>query len=169
MVEQVILVDQSDSQIGVMEKIEAHRQGLLHRAFSIFLINDSAEMLLQQRAKSKYHSGGLWTNTCCSHPKPGESIDQAAERRLQEEMGIVCDLNPIFQFNYKSKLDNGMMEHEFDHVYLGKFSGVPEVNEQEVLDWKYFSIPVIQEELEINPQLYSSWFKIAFPKLISLI
>ena len=169
MLEQVILVDQSDKQIGVMEKMEAHRQGLLHRAFSIFLINDRAEMLLQQRALNKYHSGGLWTNACCSHPKPGESTDHAAERRLREEMGVVCNLNPIFQFSYKSSLNNGLIEHEFDHVYLGKFNGVPVVNEQEVSDWKYLSIPEIQEDLENNPKLYSSWFKIAFPKLMSFI
>lgn len=169
MLEQVILVDQSDKQIGVIGKIEAHRQGLLHRAFSIFLINDNTEMLLQQRALNKYHSGGLWTNACCSHPKPGESTDQAAERRLWEEMGVVCDLNPIFQFSYKSSLDNGVTEHEFDHVYMGKFNGVPVVNEQEVLDWKYLSIQLIQEELKNNPQIYSSWFKIAFPKLMSFV
>ncbi len=169
MLEQVILVDKSDEQIGVMEKMEAHRQGLLHRAFSIFLINDNAEMLLQQRALKKYHSAGLWTNACCSHPKPGESTDQAAVRRLREEMGVVCDLDPIFHFSYKSLLDNGLTEHEFDHVYIGKFNGVPVVNEQEVSDWKYLSNSIIQEELENNPQLYSSWFKIAFPKLMSFI
>ncbi len=168
MIEQVILVDQNDKQIGVMEKMEAHRQGLLHRAFSIFLINDRAEMLLQQRALKKYHSGGLWTNACCSHPKPGESTDQAVKRRLREEMGVVCDLNPIFYFSYKS-LDNGLTEHEFDHVYLGKFNGIPVVNEHEVSDWKYLSIPVIQKDLESKPQVYTSWFKIAFPKLMSFI
>ena len=169
MIEQVILVDQSDCQIGVMEKIEAHRQGILHRAFSIFIINNESELLLQQRAINKYHSGGLWTNTCCSHPKPGDSTDQAAKLRLQEEMGIACDLNPVFQFNYKAKLDNGLTEHEIDHVYLGKFNGVPVVNEHEVSDWKYASIPAIQKDLENNPRVYTSWFKIAFPKLISLI
>ncbi len=168
MIEQVILVDQNDKQIGVMEKMEAHRQGLMHRAFSIFLINDNTEILLQQRALNKYHSGGLWTNACCSHPKPGESTDQAAERRLREEMGVVCDLNPIFHFSYKS-LDNGLTEHEFDHVYLGKFNGIPVVNEHEVSDWKYLSIPVIQKDLESKPQVYTSWFKIAFPKLMSFI
>jgi isopentenyl-diphosphate delta-isomerase len=169
MIEQVILVDQGDCKIGVMEKIEAHRLGILHRAFSIFIINNKSEMLLQQRAINKYHSGGLWTNACCSHPKPGESNTQAAKRRLLEEMGIVCDLKPVFQFNYQAMLDNGLMENEFDHVYLGKFSGVPVVNAQEVSDWKYVSIPVIQKKMENNPQIYTSWFKIAFPKLISLM
>ena len=135
--ENVILVDQEDQEIGVMEKMEAHEKGLLHRAFSIFLFNDEQELLIHQRALHKYHSGGLWTNTCCSHPRPGESIEAAAHRRLEEEMGIECEMEKMFSFIYKAPLDNMLTEHELDHGLIGYFSGTPSINKEEVADWKF--------------------------------
>ena len=130
--ENVILVNKDDCEVGVMEKMEAHQKGLLHRAFSVFLFNKKGEILLQQRAKHKYHSGGLWTNTCCSHPRPGESLSKATQRRLREEMGIKCEMRPAFSFIYKKKFANGLTEHELDHVFLGRFDGTPEINKEEV-------------------------------------
>tara|TARA_B100000989_G_scaffold43231_1_gene27535 strand:+ start:145 stop:663 length:519 start_codon:yes stop_codon:yes gene_type:complete len=165
-VEKVILVDKLDNPIGEMEKQEAHVKGLLHRAFSIFIFNDKEEILLHQRAHHKYHSGGLWTNTCCSHPRPGEHIHDAANRRLVEEMGMVCTLKEQFSFIYKAKLDNDLFEHELDHVFFGKSSEKPVLNKDEVADYKYLSIKSIQQDLIDNPGRYTAWFKICFDEVV---
>jgi len=153
--EQLILVDQSDRPVGTAPKMAAHQQGLLHRAFSIFVINQKQQILLQKRAKQKYHSGGLWTNTCCSHPRPGETTIAAADRRLQEEMGFSCELEEIFSFTYFAKLDHELSEHEFDHVFLGKFEGKPILNPAEAEDWRWCSITDLQSDILIHPNHYS--------------
>ena len=165
MKEEVILVNEADEQIGVMEKMEAHEKGVLHRAFSVFIFNDKGEMLLQQRALNKYHSPDLWTNTCCSHPRPDEKTIDAAKRRLKEEMGIVCELQFKSSFTYKTKFDNGLTEHEFDHVFIGRFNDTPEINPEEVNAWKWKNLREIKAELLSSPQSYTSWFKIATDKL----
>lgn len=156
----VILVDEQDHALGTMEKMEAHRKGLLHRAFSILLFNSKGEMLLQKRSKAKYHSGSLWTNTCCSHPLPDEAMADATRRRLKQEMGI--DLQPEFAyaFVYKAALDKGLLEHEYDHVYIGTFDGEPSVNTAEVEDWKFMSLPALREAVKHHPEAYTAWFKI---------
>ena len=158
--EQVILVDSNDNEIGTMEKMEAHRKGLLHRAFSILLFDQSGKTLIQKRAHGKYHSSGLWTNTCCSHPLPGESLEMATRRRLKEEMGI--DLQPAFShsFIYKAKLDKNLIEHEYDHVFVGTFDGAPQINKQEVEDWKYVDLNWLRQDMERHPSLYTEWFKL---------
>jgi len=163
---QVILVNEQDEVTGVMEKMEAHRKGLLHRAFSVFILNDTGEMLLQQRALDKYHSGGLWTNACCSHPFPGETVAQAAHRRLFEEMGFDCPLSELFQFTYRTDFDNGLIEHEYDHVLIGTFNGTINPNPQEVNDYRYMPVETITRLLQEQPAQFTSWFKLAFPKLI---
>jgi isopentenyl-diphosphate Delta-isomerase len=163
--EQVILVNPQDEPIGVMEKMEAHQKGLLHRAFSVFIFNTKGEMLLQQRAITKYHSGGLWTNTCCSHPAPGESTAAAASRRLQEEMGFQTPLKESFSFLYKTPFDNGLTEHEIDHVFIGEYEAAIEPNPAEVEAYEYRSMDSIKAAIEHTPQLFTSWFKIAFPVL----
>lgn len=164
--EQVILVDTADRPVGQMEKMQAHREGRLHRAFSVFLFNDHDQVLLQRRALEKYHSGGLWSNTCCSHPRPGEDTQVAAERRLFEEMGITCRVFPAFSFIYEVALDQGLTEHEYDHVFTGQFSGTPEVNPEEVVDWAYRDVAEVEADLLQNPARYSEWFRIAFPELV---
>ncbi len=158
--EHVILVDEADNETGTMEKMEAHRKGVLHRAFSILLFNSKGELLLQKRSSKKYHSGGLWTNTCCSHPNPGESIAKAANRKLKQEMGI--DLYPefAFKFIYKTSLDHQLMEHEYDYVLIGQFDGQPIINPEEVEDWKFVDIVSVKKELEANPESYTYWFKV---------
>lgn len=158
----VILVDNNDNEIGVMEKMQAHQQALLHRAFSVFLFNNKGEMLLQKRAIGKYHSGGLWTNTCCSHPAPQEPVLQAAHRRLKEEMGISTTLNKAFSFVYKATLDNDLTEYEFDHVLTGTFEGNIIPNKEEVSDWKFQAMNEIEKDLKINPSHYTEWFKLIF-------
>lgn len=163
--EQVILVDENDREIGLMEKMEAHEKGLLHRAFSVFLFNEKNELLLQKRASSKYHSGGLWTNTCCSHPRQNESITEAGSRRLMEEMGIVAEATPEFSFIYKAELDNGLTEHELDHVLIGTFNGIPKINTEEVEDWKFVSMEFIEKDLKIHPEKYTAWFLIIFEEV----
>ena len=157
--EQVILVDALDNVVGTMEKMEAHREGVLHRAFSVMAFNTKGEVLLQKRASSKYHSGGLWTNTCCSHPAPGEPIDQAVKRRLQYEMGIDVDPSFAFKFTYRAELDHGLTEHELDHVFTATFDGVPQVNPHEVEDWKYMGLADLREDLARAPERYTAWFK----------
>ena len=166
MEEEVILVNEQDEASGTMEKMEAHRKGVLHRAFSVFIFNPKGEMLLQQRALGKYHSPGLWTNTCCSHPRPGESVEGAAARRLKEEMGIETALEKIFDFVYHTEFDNGLTEYEFDHVYTGTYNGTFTPDRQEVNDYCFRSMEDIEEDLRQRPEKYSSWFLIAFPKLI---
>ncbi|MEX0636084.1 MAG: isopentenyl-diphosphate Delta-isomerase [Ferruginibacter sp.] len=163
--EQVILVNPQDEPIGLMGKIEAHKKGLLHRAFSIFIFNKNGEMLLQQRAFEKYHSGGLWTNTCCSHPQPGENTAAAAVRRLQQEMGFQTELKKSFSFVYKTAFDNGLIEHEVDHVFIGEYEGAILPNVEEVYNYEYRSMNSIREAIQSTPQLFTSWFKIAFPTL----
>jgi isopentenyl-diphosphate Delta-isomerase len=157
---EVILVDTEDNAIGTMEKMEAHEKGLLHRAFSVLVFNSKGELLIQKRASSKYHSGGLWTNTCCSHPSPHESIEQAAKRRLKEEMGIEVQPTFAYKFIYKTNLDKNLIEHEVDHVLTAQFDGAPLVNEAEVEDWKYVNLKDLQSDVQINPHLYTEWFKL---------
>jgi isopentenyl-diphosphate delta-isomerase len=158
--EQVILVDEHDNSIGTMEKMEAHRKGILHRAFSILIFNSKGEMLVQRRASSKYHSGGLWTNACCSHPSPGESIEEATRRRLKFEMGI--DARPAFayKFIYKTNLDKELVEHECDYVFTALYDGEPMVNADEVEDWKYMDMNELRSDIHANPQNYTYWFRV---------
>lgn len=161
----VILVDERDEQIGSMEKMEVHKKALLHRAFSVFIFNNKGEMLLHKRADKKYHSGGLWTNACCSHPKPGEETLDAAKERLVMEMGIVTPLRKAFDFIYKAPFDNGLTEHEFDHVLVGNYEGEINPNPDEVSDYCFKTIEEINNSIQSQPQKYTEWFKIAFPKM----
>jgi isopentenyl-diphosphate delta-isomerase len=165
--EQVILVNERDEEIGTMEKMLAHEKAVLHRAISIFIFNSRGEMLLQQRALKKYHSGGLWTNACCSHPRPGEATDAAAIRRLKEELGFETSLTKAFDFIYKSSLDNGLTEHEFDHVFIGNYAGAIHPNANEVQDYCYKTIEEIESSLGSHPHKYTAWFKLAFPKIVN--
>lgn len=167
--EKVILVNERDEEIGTMEKLEAHQKGFLHRAFSVFVFNSKGELLLQRRAKEKYHSGGLWTNTCCSHPRPGEEILEAANRRLKEEMGMACNLKPEFSFLYKVEFKNGLTEHELDHVLIGYCDDLPDPNPEEVGEWKYISLEDAQKDSEDHPEMYTEWFKIIIDKVIKLV
>ncbi|MCG8183612.1 isopentenyl-diphosphate Delta-isomerase [Tenacibaculum piscium] len=162
MKEQVILVDIQDNPIGFMEKIEAHEKALLHRAFSVFVFNDKKELMLQQRAKTKYHSPLLWTNTCCSHQRVGETNIGAGKRRLQEEMGFVCELKDIFSFIYKAPFDNGLTEHELDHVMVGTFNDQPTINKEEVESHKWMTLEAVKKDMQENPEIYTAWFKIIF-------
>lgn len=166
MQENVILVNENDIQIGEMEKIKAHEEGLLHRAFSVFIFNSKGELLLQQRAFDKYHSGGKWTNTCCSHPRPNELTSNAANRRLMEEMNLSCDLNYEFGFTYKAEFENGLIEHEYDHVYFGTTDDLPLPNKDEVADWKYVQIATLEDDITTNPDSYTPWFKICFNRML---
>ncbi|AZJ36138.1 isopentenyl-diphosphate Delta-isomerase [Tenacibaculum singaporense] len=162
MKEQVILVDQQDNPIGLMEKIEAHEKALLHRAFSVFVFNDKNELMLQQRAAEKYHSPLLWTNTCCSHQRDGETNVEAGKRRLQEEMGFSCELEEVFSFIYKAPFDNGLTEHEYDHVMIGRFNDEPIVNTDEVASYKWMPLEEVKNDIEEHPEKYTAWFKIIF-------
>ncbi|GEO11636.1 isopentenyl-diphosphate Delta-isomerase [Segetibacter aerophilus] len=164
--EEVILVNEQDEQVGSMEKMEAHRKGVLHRAFSVFIFNDRNEMLLQQRAITKYHSGGLWTNACCSHPRLGEETEVAALRRLQEELGFTTSLTKIFDFHYNASFDNGLTEHEFDHVYVGTYTGKIKPNPAEVKDYCYKKIEEVTATIQSHPHKYTAWFCIALPKVV---
>ena len=161
-IEKVILVDENDNQVGVMPKLEAHQKGLLHRAFSVFIFNSKYELLLQKRASSKYHSGGLWTNTCCSHPREGEEILDAAKRRLIEEIGIDTSLRKVHDFIYKAELDNDLTEHEFDHVLYGIYNEDPIINKDEADDFKWIDMDSLNEDIKTNGNNYTIWFKIAF-------
>src|SRR4030095_8478210 len=163
--QRVILVDDNDNAIGEIEKVEAHLKGLKHRAFSIFIFNSGGEMLLQQRALSKYHSAGLWSNACCSHPRPGEKTELAAARRLSEELGFTTPLQKIFDFVYKVSFANGLTENEFDHVFVGTYDGVVSTDPAEVSDWSYKSMEEIKKDLREGPGKYTEWFQIAFPKI----
>jgi len=158
--EEVILVNEKDEQIGICEKLEAHQKGLLHRAFSILLFNSKGELLLQQRAFEKYHSAGLWTNTCCSHPRPNESIKDAAQRRLREELGIEALSEFAWSFIYKTTLENNLIEHELDHVLIGTFNGEPHPNPREIINWKFVDLKSIREDISQNPSAYTYWFKL---------
>jgi isopentenyl-diphosphate delta-isomerase len=161
----VVLVNPQDEPIGIMEKMEAHLSPHLHRAFSIFLFNRNNEMLLQRRALTKYHSGGLWTNACCSHPYPGEEVANAASRRLKEELGINTPIRKAFHFTYQAEFDNGLFEHEFDHVFIGEYNGSLFPDPEEVAECCYKPITEIKKELGTYPELYTPWFKIALPPL----
>ena len=160
--EKVILVDENDTQVGLMPKLEAHQKGLLHRAFSVFIFNSNHQLLLQKRAVSKYHSGGLWTNTCCSHPREGEETINAANRRLIEEMGIKTNLRKVFDFIHKAELDNELTENEFDHVYYGVYDEDPIINTEEADDFKWMDMETLNNDITLNGQNYTVWFKIAF-------
>lgn len=167
--ELVILVNEQDEQVGVMEKIEAHEKALLHRAFSVFILNENNEVMLQQRASEKYHSPLLWTNTCCSHQRVGETNIEAGGRRLMEEMGFEVELSDVFSFIYKAPFDNGLTEHELDHVMIGYYDGEPTINLEEVESWKWMSIEGIKLDMEQHPAVYTEWFKIIFSKFYHFI
>lgn len=167
MKEEVILVNENDEELGTMEKLEAHEKGVLHRAFSIFIFNSNNDLLLQRRALSKYHSAGLWTNTCCSHPRPGEDLSKAAERRLLEEMGLTCQLKHCFSFIYNAPFSNGLTEHELDHVYIGFTDSLPKINRNEVDEYKYLSLDELKEKIKDHPEIFTEWFKISINKVLS--
>jgi isopentenyl-diphosphate delta-isomerase len=162
--EQVILVDQLDNPIGTMPKMEAHEKAVLHRAFSVFIMNDKGETMLQRRANSKYHSPGLWTNTCCSHQRVGEANIEAGRRRLMEEMGFETELTELFSFIYKAPFDNGLTEHELDHVMIGYFNGDPVINPEEVMDWKWMKPEILKQAIINNPEQYTAWSRIIFER-----
>lgn len=162
----LILVDEHDNEIGVSDKLSVHQSGVLHRAFSVFIFNSNGELLLQQRADSKYHSPGLWSNTCCSHPKPGENNLEACKRRLTEEMGMQCIIEFSFSFIYKFQFSNGLIEHEYDYVYLGYTNDLPKLNKMEVKEWKYISLQDLENEILNHPEYYTAWLKICLPKVI---
>jgi len=164
--EEVILVDKNDLAIGRMGKMEAHIQCKLHRAFSIFIFNNSGQLLLQQRALEKYHSAGKWTNTCCSHPRPGELTADAAKRRLKEEMNMECEMTPVFTFSYLAELENGLLENEYDHVYFGTCDDLPQPNPLEVADFKYINMEELQLSLSEDHENYTAWLKICFTQVM---
>jgi len=163
--EQVIIVNDHDIAIGVEDKTRAHLLGVLHRAFSIFVMNSAGRLLLQRRALSKYHSRGLWSNTCCGHPRPGESINQASRRRLREEMGFDADLESVFQFRYRADLEEGLIENEYDHVLVGLFDGVPKPNPAEVAEYRWVDPTTLSLGLEAHPESYTYWFRISFDRV----
>jgi len=162
--ENVILVNQFDEQIGTMPKMEAHRKAVLHRAFSVFIMNSKGETMLQQRAEEKYHSPLLWTNTCCSHQRVGETNIEAGKRRLQEEMGFTTELKELFSFIYKAPFDNGLTEHELDHVMMGHYEEAPKINKEEVANWKWMQPEAIKNDISKTPENYTAWFKIIFER-----
>ncbi|MBN1337705.1 MAG: isopentenyl-diphosphate Delta-isomerase [Bacteroidales bacterium] len=164
--EYVILVDRQDQPVGIMEKMEAHKRAELHRAFSVFVVNSKGELMLQRRAMTKYHSPGLWTNTCCSHPRQGESVEDAAHRRLEEEMGFDCSLAKVFDFIYKADVGQGLYEHEFDHVLTGIYDDEPLINTHEVMEWKWMGINELKEDIQKYPGHYTVWFRIAFDRFV---
>ena len=161
MTELVTLVDEQDREVGVAEKLSAHVEGRLHRAFSIFVFDEAGRLLLQRRAATKYHSGGLWSNTCCGHPRPGEATDAAAHRRLREEMNFDCPLRKAFDFLYRAEVGNRLVEHEYDHVFTGRYSGEPSPVAAEVAEWRWMSLSALRDELGANPDAYSYWLKVA--------
>ena len=167
--EQVILVNENDEQIGLMPKMEAHEKAVLHRAFSVFVFNKQNQLMLQQRAADKYHSPLLWTNTCCSHQRDGESNLEAGKRRLQEEMGFVCELEEKTSFIYKAPFDNGLTEHELDHVMVGYYDLDPEINREEVESFKWMTVEEVKVDMTLNPEIYTEWFKIIFEKFYDFI
>lgn len=166
--EMVVLVDAEGNHLGLMEKMEAHRKGILHLAFSVFIFNTQHKILLHRRAANKYHSSLLWTNACCSHPHPEESVAEAAHRRLFEEMGLRCDLEELFVFNYKADVGNGLTEHEHDHVFLGVTDADPQPNPNEVDACKWVAPEEVTQFISTNPNDYSAWFKIAFPRVMEI-
>lgn len=167
--EQVILVNEKDEQIGLMPKMEAHEKAVLHRAFSVFVFNNKNELMLQQRAAHKYHSPLLWTNTCCSHQRNGETNIEAGKRRLQEEMGFVCEIEEVTSFIYKAPFDNGLTEHELDHILIGYYNENPVINIDEVECFKWMLLKDVKKDIEENPTIYTEWFKIIFKNYYSFI
>jgi isopentenyl-diphosphate delta-isomerase len=165
--EKIILVDENDRETGTGEKLDVHKSGKLHRAFSIFVFNSGGEMLMQKRARGKYHSGGLWTNTCCSHPREGEKLEDAAHRRLKQEMGFDCPLKEAFSFIYRVRFENGLYEHEFDHVFVGRHEGEPVPNPEEYEGWKWAPMEELKRDVRRNPGNYTYWFRIAVERLDS--
>jgi len=161
--EEVVLVDKKDKEIGSLEKLRAHKEGKLHRAFSVLIFNQKGEMLLQKRSMSKYQSAGLWSNACCSHPRPGEAVSVAARRRLKEEMRITCDLKEVLSFVYKAKVGE-LVEHEFLHVFLGQFDGKPIIDKKEVADWRWREKIDLKKDIKENPNKYTAWFTIILDK-----
>ncbi len=167
MQDEVILVDEHDREVGTAEKLDAHHTGRLHRAISVFVFDSEGRMLLQQRAHDKYHSGGLVTNTCCSHPRPGEDTEAAAHRRLEEEMGFDCPLERLFTFTYRADFENGLTEHELDHVFVGYYDGDPVPNPDEVASWEWKSVPDVAADIARRPEAYTFWFKHVFDRVIA--
>ena len=167
--ENIILVDENDRETGIGEKIKVHEQGKLHRAFSIFVFNSRGETLLQKRAAGKYHSGGLWTNTCCSHPRAGEKLEEAVHRRLKQEMGFDCDLKEAFSFIYKVRFENGLYEHELDHVFTGRFDGKPSPNPEEAEGWKWISLKELKKCIQKTPGNYTYWLRASLDRVISVV
>jgi|ERR1041384_1817785 isopentenyl-diphosphate Delta-isomerase len=167
--ERVVLVNEQDDVIGTEDKTKAHIRGVLHRAFSVFVLNTTGQLLLQQRAITKYHSRGLWSNTCCGHPRPGETIEGASRRRLREEMGFDSDLNELFHFVYRTELEDGLIEHEYDHVLLGSFEGTPKPNPNEVAEWKWADLTTLRTDLKAHPEEYTYWFRISFDRFVQMI
>jgi len=167
--EQVILVDSSDNELGVEGKMSVHRSGKLHRAVSVFVFDSGGRLLLQRRASGKYHSGGLWSNTCCSHPRPNEDQANAARRRLGEEMGIDCEVQHVFSFTYRALLDSQLIEHEYDHVYFSKYDGEPIPNPEEVEDWKWVGLGQLRQDMTDNPNRYSAWSMVCIEKVLAAV
>lgn len=167
MFEKVVLVDNEDNVVGKEEKVTAHKKGFLHRAFSIFVFNSKGEILLQKRARNKYHSGGLWSNACCGHPRPREKLETAAKRRLKEEMGFNCDLKEIFDFKYKIGFANGLTENEVDHVFIGIYDDNPMPNSEEVEDWKFMNIKELEDDMMEKPDKYTYWFSLSVKKVLA--
>lgn len=167
--EEVILVNEKDEAIGVEEKLKTHLLGALHRAFSIFIFNSTGQLLLQKRASTKYHSKGLWSNTCCGHPRPGESIEEASRRRLYEEMGFHCEVREVFEFVYHARLDNGLFEHEYDHVLIGGFNGDPKPSRDEVDDWEWVGLTALKLNMQHNPDGFTYWFKVSLDPLCGFL
>ncbi|MDR3559219.1 MAG: isopentenyl-diphosphate Delta-isomerase [Candidatus Pacebacteria bacterium] len=165
MSEEIILVDENDKQVGTGEKMDVHQKGLLHRCFSIVIFNSEGEMLLQKRATGKYHAGGLWTNACCSHPRPGKDIKNEAEERLFSEMGLRSDLCEIFSFVYRAEFENGLVEHEFDHVFQGKFDGEPRINPEEASGWRWVSVSDLKKEIEASSEKFTPWFRLIVKRM----
>jgi isopentenyl-diphosphate Delta-isomerase len=163
--ERVILVDRQDRPIGDAEKMDAHRRGLLHRAVSVFVFDSDGRMLLQRRSDAKYHSGGLWSNTCCTHPRPGERSEDAAIRRLREEMGFTCPVRLRFETIYRAEVSDGLIEHEYDHIFIGRFDGEPEPNEAEVVEYRWVESADVAEELDEAPERYTPWFRLLFSRI----
>jgi isopentenyl-diphosphate delta-isomerase len=160
MLEYIITVDELDNEVGSIEKLEAHKLGVLHRAFSILVYNQKGQVLLQKRNIEKYHSPGLWSNTCCSHQRVGETLEEAVTRRLEEELGFTCDLKEMFHFIYKVEFDNNLMEHELDHVFFGHYDGEITPNKEEVDEIRWMDMDELRRDMEKNPDIYTYWFKI---------
>lgn len=166
MKEMIILVDDNDREVGTIEKMKAHVEGKLHRAFSIFVFNNKGEMMLQRRALHKYHSGGLWTNTCCSHPNAGEALGEAVHRRLVQEMGFDCELKEVKSFLYHAQLDNNLIEHELDHIFVGYYDNEPKINKEEVEEWVWISFDELKKDIKNHPEKFTYWFKVAMDEVL---